>query len=511
MKFKVSLNIVAIILIAAISMQYFWVSLNTPIVFGDEGFYASTSRWIADNGILPKYLPLFQSDISHRPFTNKSFFIMFETFFWMLGGGLGLKILFPIFSVLTAFMIYVFMKKMGNEKAGIVALFIFLFTPSLITYGVMGYVDTLLALLSIMAVYFGYLAFEKSNRLHAVLSGIFIGLALLTKVSGPYLLVLFFAYFLIFRKFSQWKIFALIVVSCLLIVSPWYARNILLFNDVCFKFISEGAGCYRVHDIVIPRTEGLDYIARTAETGTEVGLLRFGMLNYARFAYGWTMIMLFLFGVTFLAVKKVKLSYFLALWLISSFLLIFFSTWRAEDTARYLLPMILPMSLTIGLFVSDVYDWLKRYNFVLAVLLILVIFLSAWPFGQEKINVMYQVKQFVPGFFDGCKWMQQNTPEDSLVLAKYSSRLTYQCYRNVGAYPDSPDLFLSYNDNSYEHMKMHGFDYVFIIEALISQNEYAESYPYKFVGYIENSDKFKLVYDNRNVYGRAGVRIYEVL
>ena len=60
-------------------------------------------------------------------------------------------------------------------------------------------------------------------------------------------------------------------------------------------------------------------------------------------------------------------------------------------------------------------------------------------------------------------------------------------------------------------MKLNKINYVFIIEGLISLQEYAENYPLRFVQYIENSNKFKLVYDNRNIYGQAGVRIYQVL
>ena len=48
---KINLSIVAIVLIAAVALLYYSVSLTSPIVFGDEGFYASTSKWIGRSGL----------------------------------------------------------------------------------------------------------------------------------------------------------------------------------------------------------------------------------------------------------------------------------------------------------------------------------------------------------------------------------------------------------------------------------------------------------------------------
>jgi hypothetical protein len=222
--------------------------------------------------------------------------------------------------------------------------------------------------------------------------------------------------------------------------------------------------------------------------------------------------LLLFFGIAALVSRREENDKLIAVMAVSILPLFFFSTWRAEDTARYMLPLLIPISLIGGIFISNVFDWLKKHGTWVGVILIIIFLITTWFYGQQKLNTMEQVKQFIPGFFDGCKWVDKNTPQDSIVFSTYTHHVGYACNRRTAAsVPDLPEMFLTYNDTAYEHMKAHGFDYVFIIQGLISQQEFSENYPVKFVQYIESSPHYKLVYDNTKVYGQAGVKVYQVL
>ena len=507
---KLNLNYIAAGVILIISLFFFSTVFSTDIVFGDEGYYSSTAMWIAQNHVLPKYVPMFQTEIYHEQFISKPLFILSESFFYLIGGEAGMKFLIPLFSILTAFMIYIFLKRYEKPKAGIVGALLFMLVPSLITHGVLSYVDTLLLLVSTCAIYFGMKSFEENNKQYAIVAGIFAGLSVLSKVSGIFVMIFFILYFLYFKKYNKWKLFVTIIIIAIIMVAPWYLiRNPIITGNICYGPLNNGCG--PVSDISIPTNNDLEYVGRTAAGGTEANLLDFGLLNYFNFAYGFAFTVIFLFSIAFIGVRKKIIDKELILWLISIIPLLYFSTWRAEDTARYLLPLVVPMAIISGIFISNAHEKIKKYNSMIAIFFIIILIASASYYGYEKITIMKQVKQFSPGFFDACDWVKENTPQDSIILTKFASRVAYQCDRKIGYIPHGPTVFLAYNDSSYEHMKLHGIDYVYIIEGLISNQELAEYYPYRFVQYIESSPHFKLVYDNRNVYGVNGVRIYEVL
>jgi len=376
---------------------------------------------------------------------------------------------------------------------------------------VMGYVDTLLALLIICTLYFAFKTFKHENKIHTALAGIFLGLSLLTKISTPFLGIFFILLWLIFKKEGNLKILLTIFIIAGIIMLPMVIRSFVLFGDICYGGILHGAGCGVDIDTTID-TLGIEFIGRTQQVGTEVSLFDFGLLNYVIFAYGFTVATIFLFGLGHAILRKKDLDKKLILLLLTSLILFFFSTARAEDTARYMIPMLIPMTMIGGIFISQIYEKINNFNAIVAAIFIIIFVFSVWVYGQEKLDAMVKVKQFIPGFFDGCDWIDKNTPEDSILFTAYDHRVGYGCNRRTaGNAPDKALMFLVYDDRSYDHMKDHGIDYVFIIEGLISPYELSENYPVKFIEYVDTSDKFSMIYDNRNIYGKAGIRIYEVL
>jgi 4-amino-4-deoxy-L-arabinose transferase-like glycosyltransferase len=508
---KIKISHITIIIILLASLQYFLISTSSHIVFGDEGHYASLSRWISENHIIPEFNPYTSNDIMKTRTNIIPLFFIFETFGFYLGE-FAVKLLLPIFSLLSAFTIYIIMKsKFENKIAGVISAITLLMTPAIITYGVMGYTDTLLLLTSILAIHFIAKSFDDNKKSHILMSGIFLALSLLTKRSALFL-ILFLIIYAALNKTKNMKIILSILVIAFILICPWLIRNIIQFSDPCFGELTiNGNNCGPLFLETPEKIEGLQFDGRTSNTGTEASLLQFGILNYMRFAHGWTIVILLLLGIGYLIINKNKYNNLITAIMISTLPLIAFSTLRAEDTARYLLPTNIGIVMIVGLFSYKLYDYIKNHNKYIGYLIIVIILISLLVYGQEKIDTMKVVKQFSPGFIEGCTWVKENTPTNSIVLATYAHHTKYQCNRPVALANDAEEVFLSNDDTSYQHLTQNGVDYILVLKGLISTQKLKEHYPLEFINYIENSNKFENVYDNTDIYGDSGVIIYKVI
>ncbi len=508
---KINKDCVAIGVILIIFILYLNVSLNSPIVFGDEGYYAYTAEWTVENNIIPEYLPVWDTDIYHNKLYKLPMFLMFETFFFMIAGEAGMKFMMPLFAMLGALLIYVFMKKIGKPNVGIIASFIFLAAPAIVTYGVLNYVDVLAAMFFILAFMFMYKAFESEHfdKRACLLTGIFGGLAVLTKASGPGIFIILLLYPLITGKKYKinMKTIGTILVVGLLVTSPWLIRNVALFGTFCYKI--DEFMCKPVMDIELEHIEGLEWAGRTSGSGTEANLLQFGMIPFSVFAFGWIFIILFLLGLPF--IKKHKYGPMIIAWLLLAIPLLYWGQNRAEDAARFMVPIIPAMAIVSGIFVDKAYGFMKQKSKIIAILVILLVLAGAWTFGQQKLNTMASVKSFPDGFFDACDWVEHNTPKDSTLFGVYSQQAAFNCKRPVSTGDHQKEIVLTADDRSYKYLKAYGYDYVWIPVFTVSNQAYSESLTVSFVNYIQTSPKFEIAYDNTGLYGNAGVLVYKVL
>ena len=519
---KIKLDHIAIFSIIFISILYYNVSLNSPIVFGDEGYYTYLAKWMAENQIIPVYRVLYETSIAHPKFWTQPLFSFIEAFMWMLLGEPGIKILLPIFSILTAFLIYIFMRDLNQAKAGLAATFIFLLTPALITYGVLAYTDTMLVLFFMCFVIFSHKAFETNRKIHIILASIFISLAILTKITAVVGIPLLLVYFIL-SKNKSWKNIAIFLIITAILSSSWAIRNLILFGDTCYNPLPPPA-CMPKMDMQPKQIEGLNFAGRTAEAGTEAGVWKMGILSFSNFAFGWTIPVLLIFGVTLLFFRNDKFKLFLILWLLL-IILLFFSTTieiskegvkqaggRAEDTARYILIGIPAIAILSGIFVVDSYEFIRKYNSIIAFIFILIFLYSIFVYGYEKLNTMSQVKHFPDGFFNACDWVKKNTPKDSILYAVYSQQTAYNCDRKASRPEyENEEIQLTGNNSTYDYLKIHGYDYIFVPVNLISGIPYSESYSVIFMQYISSSPNFKLVFDNTKTYENGGVVIFQIL
>jgi len=502
---KINKDYIAIAVILLMFVLYLNVTMTSPIVFGDEGYYASQAEYITENNIIPLYETFKETDIFHPVLTKPPLFILTEAFFFQFGAT-AVKFMLPIFAMLTSFILYIFLKKTVNAEAGIFSVLLLMTTPSLITYGVLSYVDTLMILLLTCSLYFGYMAIESDNQRGAILSGIFAGLATLTKITAPIVFVILGLYFL-FRKKRNWKIILTIILIAAILVSPWIIRNVVSFGGICYG----PTDCKAITDIPIIHDESLQFAGKNTGGGTEGSVMSIGIMNYASFAFGWLLLFLSLFGISNAIVDKKKINIFMLIVMLSIFPIFFFYSSRAEDAARWTLPMVIGMASLAGIFLSKSYSWLKKKNIILAMIIIAIVIMGSWYIGQEKLNTMESVKAFSSGFFHACDWVKVNTPTDSLLLSIYAQQTAYNCNRRVStAVPDLYEIMLTNDNTAYTRLKAHGYDYIFVMVGLITQEAYSESFSYDFYQYLATSDNYELVFDNTQVYGQSGVLIFKV-
>ncbi len=505
-------------LIVFAGIFYLSVSLSNPIVFGDENNYAVNGKWIAENLRMPIYHPYFQTKVFHTIFAPKPLFYMFTSFAWLLGGEFVNKLMIPVFSILSAFMLYIFLLRY-DKRAAIVSAFALLMLPGFVTYGVLNYVETSLVLFFISASFFAFRAFEEKSRKYAVLAGLFSGFCLLTDTTGLFILPLIFMYFIALSIYSRRvdiKTFGIIFVVALVVLAPWLMRNNALYGSVCYNYLGD---CPPKVDIKLESSNALKYPGAVPKVGTGAEVTKIGFINYFNFAFGLSASILLFFGLSSLIYRKSKLKIYVMLWMILFVAVMLqqsFFGGRAEDVPRYTLFGFPAVAIIIGMFASDGYAFLKKYNEkfgkYLGLVFVLFILYFLWIYGSEKLATMNSIKNFSPGFFDACDWIKRNTPKNAYIFTTYAQHAAYHCNRNSTVnLPDQDYIQLTNNDSAYEHLKLHGFDYVFVPRFTISIVPYGESISLKFLNYMETSDKFEKVYDNTNRYGEHGAIIYKVL
>ena len=509
---KIEIDTIALAVVISVFALYLWVTIPSPIAFGDEGYYSAQARYIVDNKLWTSYDQLYSTNLYKIKFTKLPMFYITLSSLWFIGGEFLIKISSPLFAALGALVIFLFFKNRGDNNGGIVGAIAYLMTPALVTYAVLFYVDTLLTLFMLLSFYFANLSINNDNRFQALLASVFGALATLTKTTGIITLPIVLAYFIITKKSQSFKFLPLLVIPFLLITIPYGIRNVISYDSPCLLYIPYGRSLCEAEILSDHTDPNLQFAGRTAEVGTEVTLFQQGIHNFIRFAFGWSIPILFLLGSFVFFREKKEFKILVGLWLVAFIAIMLMFTERAEDTARFIVPGTAAVAIVVGNFVSQAYERLYNKGKYLAAIFVILILISLLFYGWEKISIMTKVKQFVPAFFDGCEWIKDNTPTDSLILSLYGHPTAYNCNRALQwEVPDKSEILLSNNDRSYERLKSHGFDYIMVQHFAVSATPYGQTYPICFVQYLDSSSKYEKVYDNRMTFGEGGISVYKVL
>lgn len=507
------------------------LTLSRPIVFGDEGHHARISQWIAENIEYPKTLPFAGSKLEMRGYTRPSLWsLLGASFLFVLGFHEEiLKILIPLVAtVITGPATFVLAKRLYNKEIAFIATVIALTIPSFVTYSVLYYTDVLLTLYLSLSIFTLILAVQTNSRKYWIVSGLFCGLAFLTKsagyamffIAGIYFLYQFYkqkGFFKLLKNYLIWFLFAMMLIV------PFFARNYILFQNLCsdLPIPYQGPG----QCLIEPEYKSqYSYTGTAAPVGTELSILKYGIIDYLTFAYGnvWFVVFGLLCGLLIILSRRNSTDILIALSLIP-ILIIYFRApdTRAENMSRYFLGWVPVIGIIAGNYFERVYSLIKNYQKYLALVVFIVIIFFGYQAMKEKLDGMYMVKgQWSSYFWDACKFIKEKTPKDSRIITVWAAPTIFNCQRTVGGGgADSPDITLSGNLTlAMTRLKLHGVTHVFVQKGSISTLTVAETYPWVFIQLMENNpQQFKKVFENGEpnlqncLYGRCdGTIVYEL-
>jgi len=572
--------ILSLTLVLFFLMSFVLIS-KSPIAFGDEGFHTRIAQYMGEEKDYPVWTPIYGSPLKKGGFFGPPIFHLLEGSFGLLGySEIILKFLIPLIGIiLIGFSTFALGKKLFDTWTALIAAIITVSVPSLVTYSVLLYRDVLFTLYSSIFVLTAILAIKTNDKKYWLVSGVFCAFTFLTKTPGytaPFFVGILFLYQLIKQKnFAKtFKQFLPIIIIFFLITGTFFLRNLayyktpacnfpMLYSDNCV--INEGY------------EDEIQYEGRTHETGTESSAFRIGLTSFFDFAYGniWFIPLTFTCGLFLLFLRKTQVDILLVL-AILSFLPVMYIAFpgRAEDTSRYLLALVPLICLVSANFIREAYErliknknmiWagiavffiadllvLKNYfpsvsvfsislSLIFAILLFglvpyfaftkktkqalvisIALFVILFSFTNiyTKLNVMKQVKQFSPYFFEACEWIKANTAEDArLGGVVWAGATGYNCQREVGG--GGADVTWSRNMSlvmSILHQQ--GSTHIFIQKFSITwaDEKLTEKYSISWIDWMESNPKrFVKVYENgptieqcKQVGGCDGAILYEL-
>ena len=542
------------------------VMLNSPIAFGDEGFHSYVIRYMSTHKEYPVYNPI--GDKLYRGgFHGPPFFHLLGASFGLLGyHELILKVFMPFMGTFVlGFTVFLFGKKLFDTRTAFIASIIAVTVPSMVTYSVLVYRDVVFTFIFTMFSLTLLLAVKTKERKYYLIAGILCSITLLTKTPGyvaPVLVGLVFLYTLAVEKkfFKLVKEFLPIGIIFILMTSTFFLRNLYYYKTpACNLPIFDKSHC----NYDLGYKSRFKHEGRTHEVGTEVSMFKMGIINYLNFAYGevWFVPLLFILGVFLFLLRKSKLDV-LTLLIFVSFFPVFYITFpgRAEDTARFILPLVPIISLISANYLSKLYETIEKVKessqwFVLVGLLFIdaLVVSNLLPFNKllksiivsgiiastvylmqlkkYRVAIMVSIgfvvlsvsmlnlstklyaarhfdasagryvgyKQFSPALIEACYWIKKNTEKNiTLGAVIWGGATAYNCERNCGG--GGPDVTYSNNLTLVlSLLKAQGVTHVFVQKFSISwtNEKLSELYPISWIEWMENNpDHFVKVYEN---------------
>ena len=487
------------------------VTFQSPIAFGDEGYHTALAQYIAGRQEYFVWQPFENTKLVQHGFIRPPLWNFLEAGFFFLFGfsEVIVKFLAPfIATVLVGAATYALVSKAFNKNAALMAAIIILSVPSFVTHSVLFTTEMLLVLYMVLFSFLLIISLQTGSKKYLILSGVFGGLALLTKTSAfmvfPAILLAFLYMLYKDKNYKHtFKQFLLIAVFLALVSGTFFIRSFVLYNITgtqLLDFITKAKT-----EITFSYTSKVNVAGAAPLSNTGLSVVNYGIKNYIEFAYGnpWFLFLGFLGGSIVLLMKRSKADILLIVIMLAYLPIMYQTTLggRSEDTSRLALVALPAITAVAAIYFDTVYDFIKNYYKKLALIVfVLIIVLSVQQLNSKLIS-MKSVKQFSPLFFEACDFVKKNTTSDSLLMTIWDHQAVYNCQRNVispNGLPDQGDIELSKDVNlSVSRLKAHGINYIFIQKFSVSSGTEQDRYPMDFINLMnENPNKFQKIFEN---------------
>jgi 4-amino-4-deoxy-L-arabinose transferase-like glycosyltransferase len=398
------------VLIIAILFRFILMSIS--VISGDACWHLSASKFIANNGDMP----LHESIGRDEPFWPAPLFHIISSFFYMVFGDFGFKLVSPIFGSLTLIISYLIFRKFLNDRASFYAILFMSFIPIHIDYSVLSYPAGTLTFFTILSVYFAV-----NNRL--ILSGTTAGLAILTKYNAVFIIpvLIFIAYN---NSSKKYLVKNLLIVTILpgLVSSIWFIRNWIVLGNPVWPFLNfifqglqrEAYSTFSLINLTDLSTYAITYLGFF---GVPDGHYR--AFFFFDIPYIWLLITIFVIGTLIFILpilfgfKKDKNYHPFYIMLISfTTLLLLFELNVRPAVSRIILPAMFAFAFIYGSGFDNILKKHPRFGKIILVLTIMII--SGFVFAETvKFKLAANSWDFYQEDFD---WVKSNTNKDDIFM-----------------------------------------------------------------------------------------------
>ncbi|MEK6932300.1 MAG: glycosyltransferase family 39 protein [Nanoarchaeota archaeon] len=183
--------------------------------FFDQNFEAYNIKGVQ----LP---PLYPILISITHIFNNSIYVYFT-----------IKVINVLLSSLIIIPAYLLAKEFLSEKNSRIFTFIVALLPFGFSYNSYILTENLFYSLFLFSIYFIYRCLIYNKKLDVILAGLFVGLALLTRLHGAILLATLGILFIIdlFKKRINYKLILIALIAATIYL-PWFIRNLIVFSNL---------------------------------------------------------------------------------------------------------------------------------------------------------------------------------------------------------------------------------------------------------------------------------------
>ncbi|MEM5801765.1 MAG: glycosyltransferase family 39 protein [Candidatus Aenigmatarchaeota archaeon] len=477
-----------------------------PIVFGDEAFHVTLSEWMASHEEYPKYVPFEGTALIREGFYRPPLWnLLLASFYYIFGiSDIIPKILTPLITFFLGIAVFVFIKRLYDENAALIASLLVVAFPSVITYTIFFYYAALLLLFSTLSLLSFLIYIKEENKKFLILFALFASLALLTNQVALSLYALFIIHsglkFLKEKNLNLIKKLFPSLIILILIPFGFIIRNLGLYGTPICTTIPY-FHLFNTTDCRLDKfDEKYQFTGQAIPVGTEQTVFSFGLLDYINFAYGnpWLIALPFSIGFILMYLKRAKEFLIFLIFLILLIAIFPRVSQRAEDTARYTLIWSPLFAIVASLFYSEFYKKIKTFNKYLPILVTILILYFIFIGIMERTAVLSQIKFAWKDFVESCKKIDKILPKDATIYTIWGHNAAHSCKRNIAS--NIPDVLLSYDVNyTLKVLKENKIDYLFIQKSSIDfeNRGYADNYPIKFIEMLENNkNNFAIIYED---------------
>ncbi len=432
---KYSIYIIILFSIIVLSLTSFYH------VSGDGCWHIQAGKFIGKNFWIPLLEPIGRDE----PFWSPPLYHIIVALVYHLFSAFNnniadfaIKFISPIFGVLSLIFSFLVIKKLFNTRIAFYSLLFLASIPIFIDYSILSYVEMTLVFFIVLSIYFLII-----NRV--VLAGIAVGLSILTKYNGifiiPVLVCMLYHYYKKSSDKNQGKISkrllyrnALIIILLPLVISsPWFVRNWILLGNPVWPFLN-----FFFHGLELKSYTNLNFlnlINQDLFKATYFGIFGVPDGNYSLFSffnipYFWFLFSIWLVGTLLflmplliwaLNYRKYMKDYpqikFLVLWCLSYLLLFFLYVINVGVlVSRIILPIFPALAIFWALGLQKIIGDKPNKNLRIAKIAFVIIFAIVIGFiFTEAIKVIVASKSwnFYKQDFD---WVKFNTHADAIFV-----------------------------------------------------------------------------------------------